>query len=88
MPALKPGTIIPDSEEDSIINSGIANDPDTYELSNEDFSQLRPYNAIEQVTIGLSTDVIKAFQESGSGWQTRINSALKEWLHDHKINQV
>jgi len=86
MPALKPGTIIPNKEEDAIINAGIASDPDTYEMNDEEFTRLRPYyteQAIEEVTIGLSKEVIAAFRETGSDWPTRINTALKEWLHEH-----
>jgi uncharacterized protein (DUF4415 family) len=36
-------------------------------------------------TIRLSTEVIEAFKASGSGWQTRIDLALKEWLRDHAL---
>ena len=42
MPKLKVGTIIPTPEEDALINAGIALDPDTYELSSEEFRQLKP----------------------------------------------
>ena len=42
MPRLKPGTIIPTPKEATAINAGIAADPDTYELSDEEFAQLRP----------------------------------------------
>ena len=34
----------------------------------------------EQVAIRLDQDVVSALRASGSGWQTRVNSALKEWL--------
>ena len=37
------------------------------------------------VSIRLSPDVVNAFKSSGKGWQTRINEALKEWLHEHPI---
>jgi uncharacterized protein (DUF4415 family) len=32
------------------------------------------------VNIRLSPDVLTAFRESGPGWQTRIDEALREWL--------
>ncbi len=41
-PKLKEGTKVPTPEEDAEIAAGIAADPDTYELSDEEFSQLRP----------------------------------------------
>lgn len=34
----------------------------------------------QQVAIRLDPDVLAAFREGGSGWQTRINAALREWL--------
>ena len=38
----------------------------------------------EQVAIRFDHDVLKAFRESGPGWQTRMNDALKDWLRTHK----
>ena len=35
-------------------------------------------------TIRLSPDVVNAFRSAGSGWQTRIDTALKDWLQTHK----
>ena len=35
-------------------------------------------------TIRLSPDVLNAFRAAGSGWQTRIDTALKDWLQTHK----
>lgn len=32
-------------------------------------------------TIRLSQDVIDHFKASGRGWQTRVNEALREWIH-------
>jgi uncharacterized protein (DUF4415 family) len=34
-------------------------------------------------TIRLSPDVVQAFKAAGDGWQTRIDAALKDWLHTH-----
>jgi uncharacterized protein (DUF4415 family) len=34
----------------------------------------------EQVAIRLDRDVLGAFRAGGTGWQTRMNAALKEWL--------
>jgi len=35
--------IKPTAQEDAAINAGIAADPDTYELSREEFKQLKPF---------------------------------------------
>ena len=34
----------------------------------------------EQVAIRFDPEVLAAFRAGGPGWQTRINSALKQWL--------
>jgi len=39
----------------------------------------------EQVAIRFDRDVIAAFRASGSGWQTRMNDALKDWLKTHTL---
>jgi len=38
--------------------------------------------AKEQVAIRFDQDILAAFRAGGPGWQTRMNAALKEWLHD------
>nr|CRH06020.1 Protein of unknown function [Candidatus Magnetococcus massalia] len=34
-------------------------------------------------TIRFDTDVLDAFRETGKGWQTRMNDALRDWLQTH-----
>lgn len=34
-------------------------------------------------TVRFDADVLDAFKTMGSGWQTRMNDALKEWLKEH-----
>ncbi len=36
-------------------------------------------------TIRLSPDVSAAFRATGTGWQTRIDAALKDWLRTHSL---
>ena len=45
----------------------------------------RPKAAVtkERITIRLSQEVVEQFRASGDGWQTRMDSALKEWLKTH-----
>jgi len=82
---------LPTDEEDAAINAGIVADPDTYELSDAEISQLKPQRlgrplseqTKERITIRLSPDVVSAFRATGAGWQTRIDAALKEWLMHH-----
>ncbi len=44
-------------------------------------AQRRPTK--EQVTVRYSRDVLEYFRSTGPGWQTRINSALQEWIAQH-----
>lgn len=91
MPKLKPGHISPTDEEDAAINTGIAADPDTYELTAEDIARMRTVGrpkaevTKERITIRLSPDVLEKFRASGAGWQTRIDAALRDWLRTHRL---
>jgi uncharacterized protein (DUF4415 family) len=43
----------------------------------------------EHVNIRLDADIVGAFKETGAGWQTRLNNALRDWLRTHpKVNGV
>ena len=37
----------------------------------------------QATTIRLSPDVMAAFKATGTGWQTRVDAALKDWLRTH-----
>jgi uncharacterized protein (DUF4415 family) len=39
----------------------------------------------ERITLRLSPDVLKSFRASGSGWQSRMDSALRDWLQTHSL---
>ena len=36
-------------------------------------------------TLSLPTDVLAYFKATGSGWQTRIEEVLKEWIKAHPL---
>ncbi|WP_301103410.1 BrnA antitoxin family protein [Propionivibrio sp.] len=46
----------------------------------------RPVSASPKMHINLrlDADVVTAFQTTGRGWQTRLNTALKDWLKTHR----
>ena len=42
----------------------------------------------ERITIRLSPEVVQRFRDTGDGWQTRVDTALKDWLKSHKPTNV
>ena len=83
---------LPTPEENAAINVGIAADPDTYELSDAEFAQLKRLPGQRgkqktpikiQVSMRVSPEVVKYFKAKGEGWQTRIDEALKEYIAKH-----
>lgn len=89
---LKSNTYLPSEEEDSLINAGIAADPDTYELSQAEFLELQPYQVKntdsivkERITLDLPTDMLAAFRATGSDWRLRMETILQQWLRDHIV---
>ena len=38
----------------------------------------------ERITIRLSPEVVQRFRSTGTGWQTRVDTALQDWLKTHK----
>lgn len=39
----------------------------------------------ERITIRLSPDVVETFRATGTGWQTRMDAALQDWLKTHTL---
>lgn len=82
--------VLPTPEEAATINAGIAADPDTYELSDTEFTQLKPVGRPRATaplkmptTIRFDADVLTALKASGKGWQTRVNDVVRDWLKTH-----
>jgi uncharacterized protein (DUF4415 family) len=38
----------------------------------------------ERITIRLSPEVVQRFRDTGDGWQSRVDTALKDWLKSYK----
>ena len=94
MPKLKPKTIMPTPAEDAVIQAGIDADPDTWFLTDEEWEKAKPTVRLgrppaevtkERITIRLSRDVVSQFRATGSGWQTRMDAALRQFIEEHPI---
>lgn len=88
---MKSRLIRPTDADEAEIAAGIAADPDTYELSDAEFAELKPLRGRprsaspkERITIRLSPDVLEEFRAAGRGWQTRVDRALRDWLANHR----
>ena len=94
MPKLKPGTILVSNEEELRIQAGIDADPDAYSLSDEEWEKVKPTVRMgrppaevtkERITIRLSRDVVTQFRATGTGWQTRMDAALRQYISEHPL---
>ena len=95
MPRLKPGTIVPTPEEDTVITSAALSDPDVTPLTDEEWETVKPQVRIGRppsvkplkvpTTIRFDADVLAALKATGKGWQTRVNEAMREWVRSHPL---
>ncbi len=85
MPKLKLGHISPTPAEDARINAQILTDPDTREMTDEDFAHAKvgaamPNEGKTRITIWVDSGTVATFKaraaEQGKGYQTLINEAL------------
>jgi uncharacterized protein (DUF4415 family) len=94
MPKLKHGTILPTHEYDAAITSAAMSDPDALPYTDTGWEKVkslvrtgRPKAEItkERITIRLSRDVVTQFRSTGEGWQTRMDSALRQYVLEHPL---
>jgi uncharacterized protein (DUF4415 family) len=86
--------------EEARIQAGIKADPDNPELTPEQLSRMRPFRELQAerrrgrprsavhkkpVTVRLDAEIVQFFQASGPGWQTRMNTALVEYVKRHRL---
>ncbi|MDY7574456.1 BrnA antitoxin family protein [Actimicrobium sp. CCI2.3] len=69
--------------KDGMIHSGVA---ELRRLRGQRGTQKAPVK--EAVSIRYDQAILTRFRESGDGWQTRMNAALKDWLKTHSPTDV
>jgi uncharacterized protein (DUF4415 family) len=96
MPKLKPNHILVTDEEYAAITSAAMSDPDAKPFTDAEWDAIKPLVRIgrpkaevtkERITIRLSRDVVTQFRATGEGWQTRIDSALRQFIAEHPISR-
>jgi uncharacterized protein (DUF4415 family) len=87
MPKLKPGTIIPSVAEDKALTAAARRDPDAMPLTDAQWKAAAPpvrrgrppkEARKEPVKLRLDPDVLAVLRATGDGWQTRVNTILRE----------
>lgn len=82
-PELKP----PTRKEDAAITAAARRDPDNPPLTAKQLAELRPMRGRPRLdrpkvalTMRVDAEVMDALKGSGPGWQTRVNSLLRDAL--------
>ncbi len=85
---------IPTAAEDAAIAAGIAQDDDTFEITEADIARMQPLRrpgrppALQPkvpMTMRVDADVLEAIKASGTGWQTRVNRLLRDAVRKGKL---
>lgn len=87
MPKLKAGTIIPSVAEDKAITAAARRDSDAKPLTDAQWKAVAPTvrrgrppkdSPKESVKLRIAPDVMAVLRATGAGWQTRVNTILRE----------
>ncbi len=87
MPKLKAGTVIPTVAEDKAITAAARRDPDAKPLTEAEWKAAKPGARMgrppkaapkEAVKLRIDPDVLAVLRATGPGWQTRVNTILRE----------
>lgn len=87
MPKLKAGTHIPTVAEDKVIAAAARRDADAKPLTPAQWREVKPRARMgrpplatpkQPVKLRLDPDVVAVLRATGPGWQTRVNTILRE----------
>jgi len=77
----------PTSQEEAVITAAALSDPDNPPLTDQQLAGLRPMRGGPRLarpkialTMRVDAEVMDALKSSGPGWQTRVNSLLRDAL--------
>ena len=81
----------PSQAEDAAITAAALSDPDAQPLTDVQLRSMRPMGRPRiakpkaAVTMRLDADVLEALRSSGQGWQTRVNTLLRDAVAHRKV---
>ncbi len=88
-----PLIVMPTEEEDAAILAAAKSDPDAQPLTDEQLASMVPLRNLPGrpksqsrkllVSIRYSPEVVAYFKSTGAGWQSRMDSVLREYIETH-----
>jgi uncharacterized protein (DUF4415 family) len=87
----RPSVSMPTVEEDKAITAAAKSDPDAQPLTPAQLKAMIPMRALRGrprseskkllVSVRYSPEVLAYFRSTGAGWQARMDSVLREYVH-------
>src|SRR5437879_5059165 len=89
----RPVVVMPTAKEDKAINAAAKSDPDAQPLTPKQLKAMVPMRALRGrpkserkkllVSVRYSPDVVAYFKSTGQGWQSRMDSVLRQYVARH-----
>lgn len=88
-----PSVVMPTSQEDKAITAAAKADPDAQPLTPKQLKAMVPMRALrgrpksdktkQLVSVRYSPEVLEYFKSTGEGWQSRMDSVLRNYVTRH-----
>jgi uncharacterized protein (DUF4415 family) len=92
----RPTVLMPTAEEDKAITAAARSDPDAQPLTPKQLKAMVPLRALRGrpksenrkllVSVRYSPEVVAYFRSMGEGWQSLMDSVLREYVSRHSRN--
>jgi uncharacterized protein (DUF4415 family) len=92
----RPNVLMPTAEEDKAITAAARSDPDAQPLTPKQLKAMVPLRALRGrpksenkkllVSVRYSPEVVAYFKSTGEGWQSLMDSVLREYVSRHSRN--
>jgi len=92
-PSKRPEIVLPTLEEDAAIVAAALADPDAQPLTDEQLQAMVPMRSLrgrpklqhkkQLVSVRYSPEVLSFFKATGEGWQSRMDSVLRDYVIRH-----
>ena len=89
----RPVVVMPTAKEDKAITAAAKNDPNAQPLTPKQLKAMIPMRALRGrpkskrkkllVSVRYSPDVVAYFKSTGEGWQSRMDSVLRQYVARH-----